>query len=191
MVVVLVVVVVCAAGTEPVTAGTVVAVDGAVVAVPVSTGAVGLAIAPRSTTTASPKSVDSAISFCCRSARARLNTPKIDNARHELNATVTSWRGTGSRARRRPRHHAPTTPLRIGISMYRNDAAVTMSVATIATTNCGHVSGLPAIAPDDLVDRPVIQVHPVRAEADPQEQGVAEHRPGERPPVGHGSDHHQ
>ncbi len=90
VVVVLVVVVVCAAGAEPVAAGAVVAVDGAVVAVPVSTGVVGLAIAPRSTTTSSPKSVDSAISFCFRSARARLNTPKIDSARHDPNTTVTS-----------------------------------------------------------------------------------------------------
>ena len=59
------------------------------------------------------------------------------------------------------------------------------TTTSVMTTVSGHGADelrqrerrCPATSPDDLVDRPVVQVQPVAASADPQQQRVAEQRP--------------
>ena len=75
--------------------------------------------------------------------------------------------------------------------MYRNDNSVTMSVDHHRHGELRHRQRLAGDPTDDLVDRPVVQVHAVRPDADPQEHRVPEHRPGERATVRDCRDHEQ
>ena len=59
-------------------------------------------------------------------------------------APAITRRGAGSRAACRRRHQRPTWPLRIGVSMTRNDTSVTTAVIASADTNWAIDRGLPA-----------------------------------------------
>jgi hypothetical protein len=99
---------------------------------------------PRSVTAPDASSRLSAISFCLRGAVARLTPLKRPSATAVAAPARTIWRGSGSRERRSPAHHAPTRPVRIGVSTYRYDSSVIRAVSTMAMENSASVSGFPA-----------------------------------------------
>ena len=87
------------------------------------------------------------------------------------------------------RNVAPTCWRRTGISTKRYDASVIATVMAIAVANCAARQVVARHATHDLVHRPVEEVQPVRAGADPRQHGRAEHGAGQRAAVRHRGDH--
>ena len=128
--------VVAACGTVLLVAG-----PGAGTVVPVVVGApvVVVVVSSRSSmfvTEPAPWSSDWAISFCFSWAVARLATANTETATSAAPTPAITRRGAGSRADCRRRHHRPTWPRRIGVSMKRYDSSVTISDSTTAAISC-------------------------------------------------------
>ena len=85
-------------------------------------------------------------------------------------------RGFGSLVSWTRSHHVPSCCLRIGISTNRYENSVITAVSDHRGGELGDGQLRTGRVADDLVDRPVEQVQPVRAGADPVEDGVAEQR---------------
>ena len=152
---------------------------------------VGAARSSTLVTASLPSSSDWAISFGLSSAVARLATANTDTATQPAPAAAMIRRGTGRAAPAAAATSARRGARRIGISMKRYDASATTAVSASASTNSATVSAPPGHPADDLVDRPVEEVDPVRPDADPQQHRVAENAAGPRPAVGDAGDQHQ
>ncbi len=136
-------------------------------------------------------SSDWAISFGFSSAVASDVAANTDTATRQAPTPAMTRRGAGSRAACSRRHQRPNVPRRIGVSMIRKDISVTTAVIASAATNSATDSGRPDTSAHRLVDRPVVQVQPVRTDADPQQHGAAQQRTGQRSAMGHRGDHQQ